>query len=459
MRTKLYQSSDEDRQTDRGEANDTRLEAREAHICQSRIETNQTGGSAKKHNDLLPHKVMQKIASEILEHTKQLGLFDELRMRLLEEIESSKEYKKLKSEFKREVDSFCSRADLSLPRAKLREKFSARTWYKTSDRIRDHVFQVSREHRRELRQLYEEHATQYLKARAEQQSRASKESPSRASVDLAAAQNEDEPPPRSTSSSSCSQTDSLADSGVSSTVSPTIQCTKQPQPTWAPTNHSTVSEEGGQPLAAATNNIEPAPAPSDRKTEKPVKPGRYSFSIPRIKPKHVHQGQSEGQNEGSQVSPPSETRGALNPEFDNRRVGRELRPSKVSSDERKQFRGRPAKRRGGRESRDRDERKSRWRRPKRGGKMRARINGRTKCDSDRQTPDRTGRPWPSRSKPQAREDSRTTSSPSNPKVTKLERFEGSSRSREQRLESADKPQTKFTLSESKSRSPFIGTKS
>lgn len=111
----------------------------------------------------LPTDLLDRLANEILDHTKELGLFDEMRMRLLEGIERSKEFRRIKESFKLELEGFCSRADLGLPRAQLREKLNTRTLYRSARQLRDHVGQVSRKHRHELKKLYAQQANQYLK--------------------------------------------------------------------------------------------------------------------------------------------------------------------------------------------------------------------------------------------------------------------------------------------------------
>lgn len=113
----------------------------------------------------LPNKLLERISNEILDHTKQLGLFDEMRLKLLANIELSKEYFTVKNEFRREVELFCSHVDLTLPRSKLRERLNARTLYKSARRLEEHVHQVSREHRHEFRKIYNKQAIDFLKRR------------------------------------------------------------------------------------------------------------------------------------------------------------------------------------------------------------------------------------------------------------------------------------------------------
>lgn len=116
-----------------------------------------------KKQKTVPKHLLDQIAGEILNRSKELGLFDEMRMKLLEKIQSSKEFNRVESGFKRELDSLCSRLDLSLPRSKLREKLNTRNLPKSASRLDEHVLQVSRQQRHELRKLYNEHALPFLK--------------------------------------------------------------------------------------------------------------------------------------------------------------------------------------------------------------------------------------------------------------------------------------------------------
>lgn len=111
----------------------------------------------------LPTNLMKRISNEILDHTKQLGLFDEMRLKLLANIELSEEFFTVKNDFKHEVELFCSHVDLNLPRSKLREKLNAKTFYKSARRLEEHVYRVSRKHRHEFRKLYNQHAIDFLK--------------------------------------------------------------------------------------------------------------------------------------------------------------------------------------------------------------------------------------------------------------------------------------------------------
>lgn len=125
--------------------------------------TTKTVAATDKKSSTLPNHLLKRISNEILDHTKQLGLFDEMRLKLLANIELSKEFFSVKDDFRREVELFCSHVDLNLPRAKLRERLNARTLYKSARRLEEHVHRVSRKHRHEFKKLYNQHAIGFLK--------------------------------------------------------------------------------------------------------------------------------------------------------------------------------------------------------------------------------------------------------------------------------------------------------
>lgn len=111
----------------------------------------------------VPGQVLKQLAADVLEHTKRLGLFDEMRIKLIDEIESSRDFEHIRKEFNREVESFCRSADLSLPRSKLRERLlSLRTMHNSTELIKSHVVGVARRHKQQMRNLYERKARAYL---------------------------------------------------------------------------------------------------------------------------------------------------------------------------------------------------------------------------------------------------------------------------------------------------------
>lgn len=124
----------------------------------------QKGDQREKNNiePPIPKHLLERIAEEILDHSKQLGLFDDMRMRLLDSIESSKEFCKIKKEFNNELKELCQTLDLSLSRAKLRDKLNTKNLARSANKLREHVQQVSRDHKHDVRQLYNNHAVEFL---------------------------------------------------------------------------------------------------------------------------------------------------------------------------------------------------------------------------------------------------------------------------------------------------------
>lgn len=166
----------------------------------------------------IPVHLLERLASEILDHTKELGLFDEMRIKLLDDIESSKGYYKIKGEFKREMENFCSKVDLCLPRSKLREKLSTKTLHKSAGLLEEHVAQVTRKNRQELKQLYNKHAFQFLRTN---QTTGDVDGSQQTYIEIVRELHEpNQQSGKSSTLSFSSQSDSTTDSGVSSSISP-----------------------------------------------------------------------------------------------------------------------------------------------------------------------------------------------------------------------------------------------
>lgn len=119
-------------------------------------------------DDRIPQAQLDRLTKEILDQTKQLGFFDEVRMQLLNRIESSEEFVRLKDEFRRETERFCSRADLSQPRAKLRDQLQAETFAneqsRLSRRLKESIDRITYKYTEgeKLRPLYDQHATRFM---------------------------------------------------------------------------------------------------------------------------------------------------------------------------------------------------------------------------------------------------------------------------------------------------------
>lgn len=103
------------------------------------------------------------ISDQLLENLKTSGLFDELRMSLMQQIEANDKFISLKEGFKKEIDSFChNSADLSLPRARLREQLNERNLSESSHKLNKLVADISRNERDRLRELYQRQANVFL---------------------------------------------------------------------------------------------------------------------------------------------------------------------------------------------------------------------------------------------------------------------------------------------------------
>lgn len=129
----------------------------------NRLQQNNINNDNHKPKQTLPTHLLNRIANDLLDHIKEFGLFDEIRMKLMESIESSGEFVKVKSQFKRDVDLFCSKANLGLSRAILREKLTPKMLYKSAAKLEEHVYEISKQKRNEFKALYNEQARNYLK--------------------------------------------------------------------------------------------------------------------------------------------------------------------------------------------------------------------------------------------------------------------------------------------------------
>lgn len=106
---------------------------------------------------------LKQIGAEILDYSKQMGVFDEMRMQVLDRITKSEKYKRIELEFQREIDRFCSNADLNLPRAKLREQLGDESLFKNSaSRLREYIRKTFLETRQQFGVVYSNCARIYL---------------------------------------------------------------------------------------------------------------------------------------------------------------------------------------------------------------------------------------------------------------------------------------------------------
>lgn len=207
--------------------------------------------SSTQKNQPIPKELLERIAEDILDHSKQLGLFDEMRMKLLKSIESSKNFHKIKKEFNTEVRELCQKADLSLSRAKLRDKLNTKNLAHSASKVREHVQQISREHKQDIRQLYRNHAVEFIASKnkqtgEEEQSNQEQPRPTQPETDLEQPDQHEQMPTSedpeidteireateapvksmsASSSSTSSRADSFADSGVASVTPPSQSTT------------------------------------------------------------------------------------------------------------------------------------------------------------------------------------------------------------------------------------------
>lgn len=145
------------------------------------VKSEQQVASSNETKNRVPKELLDRLSDELLENTKQLGLFDEVRMKLLNDLEYKEEFLTIRDEFKYELDSFCSNEkNLKLPRNKLREKLNLSLTSSSSKSdnnnrqsptlnklIRDYVSSVARNKKAELRELFNKQAYEYLQKNVE----------------------------------------------------------------------------------------------------------------------------------------------------------------------------------------------------------------------------------------------------------------------------------------------------
>lgn len=140
--------------------NDDKLKTAPSQITNS-AEVRQTD---KKHKAAQYKAVAELISSELIDNLKQSGLFDEIRIRLLDKIECNNKFCTLKDEFRKEIDSFCNRsADFGLPRAKLRDQLNEKNLPSSFQILVELVGEVTSQEKDRLRELYLKEAKTILK--------------------------------------------------------------------------------------------------------------------------------------------------------------------------------------------------------------------------------------------------------------------------------------------------------
>lgn len=110
-------------------------------------------------------RLLDRISDQLLERTKQLGLFDEIRMSLASRLETRQEFKELERRFEGQVDEFCKRhANFNEPRSNLRQQLSefVESNSALNSSLQKNISYIVQRHRRELMRQYKETARQFL---------------------------------------------------------------------------------------------------------------------------------------------------------------------------------------------------------------------------------------------------------------------------------------------------------
>lgn len=111
-------------------------------------------------------EVLAKLSNQVLAHIKELGLFDEMRMKLFNDLEASKEFGQIKEKFGDEIEQFCRKKanQMNLPRTKLREQLNREQQhrFKSTCLLELNVRRLFRKHQNELKSLYNKQANDFL---------------------------------------------------------------------------------------------------------------------------------------------------------------------------------------------------------------------------------------------------------------------------------------------------------
>lgn len=115
--------------------------------------------------DHLPKDTLNKIHTEIFEHIKISGVYDDVRVNLINPIWSDPKFKDVIAKFESECERFCDDVDLNLNRNSLREKLINKIDnYSTTGRLlKAHIERLLKERNDEIRSRYYEHANEFLK--------------------------------------------------------------------------------------------------------------------------------------------------------------------------------------------------------------------------------------------------------------------------------------------------------
>lgn len=149
------------------DVNQSRPYHHDRHLHQSnshKDEDKKQATVAQDQKQQLDERQLSSISDLILAHVKQQGLFDEIRMRLLGEVEGHQEFESIKDKINKEIDHFCwHEADLSLSRARLRQQLTSEFPLKSSKQmLKRHIKQLVARHRQELQSVYSSEVQKYL---------------------------------------------------------------------------------------------------------------------------------------------------------------------------------------------------------------------------------------------------------------------------------------------------------
>lgn len=115
----------------------------------------------------LDSSILEDICTEIIEHMKSTGAFDEIRVGLMEPIGTDSNFKNIIVEFEKECEHFCSEIDLLQPRISLRAKLATRfdenNHSESGYMLKNHIDRLLQSRNEEIKSTYLSHARAFLK--------------------------------------------------------------------------------------------------------------------------------------------------------------------------------------------------------------------------------------------------------------------------------------------------------
>lgn len=116
-------------------------------------------------DEFLSSETLEKVHIEVIEHMKRAGTFDEIHVKLMNPLQNDERYLEIVRRFETECEKFCRGEDLTRPRNYLRAKLTDRFNKSRDDQLQldAYVKRYLRSQDNDLRQIYNQHAEEFLR--------------------------------------------------------------------------------------------------------------------------------------------------------------------------------------------------------------------------------------------------------------------------------------------------------